>query len=503
MRRYIYIIISLFIISGCATPSSYTALNQSGTINSNMQSELFIPVGVDSSIAAESEALALESFVPVSEEIRAKDNYNKAVELRVMSDTLWYYLTLDPSRHTVSEEDSINAIKTFNQGAEFILQMTALNSNTIIPQDEIDRRHRDYVDQAIGLLEEAITLNPFDVDTRYYLAQLYAIKARRLTDSGDHQLAVEVLEKLSRTEKGDHQIFSSLADNYFELEDYELSALNFAKAREILIETGKFTDIYAVTNSYDPDDISILFLYAFYEGESYTRNKDSASALRIFEEAREYASTEEEQKAIDSWIQFINWDDGNIVSSFERDVVIELDLAGDSEAAERGYTQLVGKLSSQTAIDEIEWRLSVVQYTLGKSDLAVDRLMKLVARTPMDENRKALEENYIRYFNDYGLICYNLGQEYIRQQDRATALKYFRQSSTVAWSNRAKANFEIANIIVNNVPDAIRFAEQAESELQQLNPEEQKALYSILNSLHRRLGDMNRAATYYEKWRSL
>jgi tetratricopeptide (TPR) repeat protein len=502
MKSFYYIIIPLLLLTGCATPSSYTALNQSGSVPMRMQSDLYIPVGVDSSIAAESEDLARASFVPISEENRAREIYSQAVELRIKSDTLWYYLTLDPINHSVSEEDSINAIKTFNQGAEFIIQMTALNSNSRLTQAEIDLRHKEYVDQAIRLLEEAIVLNPFDVDTRYYIAQLYAIKARRLSDEGDHQKAIEVLEKLSRTEKGDHQIFSSLADNYFEVADYQAAALNFEKARLVLFETGKFTEYYAEHAEYSPDDMSILFLYSFYQGEAFTRNFDSQVALRVFDEARVYASSEDEQSAIDSWVQFINWDGGQIRSSFERDDVIKLDLAGENEAAEQGYLQLLPKLSMQTAIDEMEWRLSVVQYTLGKSDIAVERLMQLVSRTETDENRKPLEENYARYFNDYGLICYNLGQEYLRQQDRATALKYFRQSSTVGWSNRAKANLEIANIIVNNVPDALRFAEQAEAEIQQLNPEERKALYSMLNTLHRRLGNMESAALYFEKWRS-
>ena len=486
-------------LTGCASSSSYSML-EGESVQPGAVSSLYIPAGVDSAAAADAEILAEASFVPYEKEVQAERMRSNAVSYRVASDTLWYYLSLDRSNFEVTEEDSIDAIRTFNRGVEFVQEMQQLGSRTNIPEDQLRTRHAQLVDQAVNALEEAIVLNPFDVDTRYLLAQLYGVKAVRLTGENEHRKAIEVLERLERIEKGDHPIYASLAENYFAIGNYTRAAENFSKAENTLRETGRLSDTYFETGEYSPNDLAALFLYAYYAGEAYTFNYDAPNALSAFERARQFTEDDSEKQAVASMVDFINWDNGNIKASMARDSLITLDRDGNLEGAERGFIALMRDLGTQKAKDETDWRLAIVQYRLEKEDSAADRLMNLVNRTEKGIDGLPLDESYQRYFNDYGLICYNIGQRYLSERDRATALKYLEQSSRIQWSDRARANIEIAGILMNNLPEALRYASMAEEEISSLGPEDRKELYRLLSDLHRRNGNMPMASRYRELW---
>jgi len=226
-------------------------------------------------------------------------------------------------------------------------------------------------------------------------------------------------------------------------------------------------------------------------------------ALQAFKLARELAPTEEDEEFAEAEIDFINWDDGNIKASFARDSVVTLVNSGRLSEAEIGFKELKRSLQTQNARDEIDWRLAVVEYELEKDETAADRLMQLVNRTPTQENGMPADSTYNQYFSDYGLICFNIGQRHLRERDRRTALKYFRQSTKVKGQYSARANLQIADLLKNNIPEAIRHAQEAEEEINLLNENDTKALYSLLTDLYRRDGNLNQARYYRQLWSEL
>ena len=164
---------------------------------------------------------------------------------------------------------------------------------------------------------------------------------------------------------------------------------------------------------------------------------------------------------------------------------------------------LKNRLITQKARDEIDWRLARVEYQLKKREKAAERLLNLVQRTPKNVNGMPVDSTYIQYFTDFGTICFNIGQRHLSDRDRNTALKYFLQSTKVVGQYSARANLQIADILKQNISEAIKHAEKAEANKQFLNDNDTKVLYSLLTDLHRRAGNLDEARRYRQIWSSL
>ena len=198
------------------------------------------------------------------------------------------------------------------------------------------------------------------------------------------------------------------------------------------------------------------------------------------------------------------WDDSNIASAFARDSLLALEQAGELAPARHGYAVLLAELTSRSAIDETDWRLAIVDYNIGNTAEAADRLQRLVARTPTDSLGVPTDPSHEQYFDDYGTLCLNLGRTFrVEHRDSRTALKYFTQATQVAWSGRAMAHFEVARLIRGNVRVSLENATIALEGEDTLTVEQRLELYRLLMELTRRTGDFERAREYRDAYRAL
>lgn len=489
-----YVVVSMMLfISACSSSS---------VVVDELPEEpaLVVPFGVDSTIAEQSKVLAEESFVPEEVEEQA-DALKKSVDqMGTRADSLWYYLTLGREDLEVAPEDSISAIKSFNEGAQFFIRMRQIEAEQDLNVEETRMIHNSLIDSSIVLLEEAIMLNPFDGETKALLAQQYYRKGVRLNNENDFLNAIDTWENLIRIERGEHSIFAALADNYYEVEQYDSSGVNFRRAYDVLMQTGTFSDYYYENEDYSEADKETLFSYLYFSAEAYTYALDTDKAMDGFKSSLRFTENESDIEAVKSYTDFIEWDGGNIANAFERDRILGLT---DLEETETGFLALLPNIETQPAYDEIDWRLSLTQYSLEKPDEAVERLKNLVNRSQKDSLGHAILEDYEEYFEDYATMCYNIAQRYLSERNRRTALTYLLQSVEIPWSKRARSNLGIAIILQNNIEQSMYYGRQAERDFDQLTETEQKNLYRLFNNLHRRLGNMELAGRYYQLFRSM
>ncbi|MEX0773932.1 MAG: hypothetical protein WD038_12235 [Balneolales bacterium] len=493
-----YFIIIIVLLSSCKTTEPPPA--RPGPIEPEPFS---IPAGVDSLTAHIADSIAGQSFVSIEREQQAEALKSEAREWVDKSDSLWIYLTMDPETdYPVSEDDSIKAIESYNEGAEALIE-----SQEVAQSGEADeqwvQQQNELLDEAIKAFEDALVYNPFDTETKYGLSLVYQRKAIRLTDDEEYKKAIDILERLTQIEKGEDAIYARLAENYYALGLWSDAARNFQTAGEVFRENKFLGPDIAEPGELTPEDSSTLFHYVYYTGESQTNMYQADDALTSFGKAKSLANNEELREDAQYMIDYIHWDDGNIAGRMARDSINTLRNQGDLEIAQEQYLKLLDRLKTPKAKDEIHWRTALTHYEMGKEKEAADRLMNLVKRTETSvRDGMPVDSTYNQYFEDYGIICYNIGSQYLHQErDRLTALKYFKQISTLPWSNRAKTNLEIANIVSNNIPEAISHAEKALAEVNMLGQVDEKELYRRLSNLHRRQGDTENARKYIELWR--
>ncbi len=472
------------------------------SLNTGMEhNALFIPAGVDSSVAARADSLAQESFVSLDAQEQAAVQKLEGIDISAWSDSLWIYLEM--TQDTTGEVDPAAAeaaLRAANKAVGPLNELIKLSQSSDLNNETAMRRQEALLDQAQTALEEAIQLNPFDLQTQSVLARVYTAQAQRLGKANAFQESIDVLEKLTRLRPDQHNLFIALANNYYQTKQWNEAAFNYVKAEEIYLNT---YDLVATDEPVEADSL-LLYQYVSRQADVHVLRRDAGAAMAAYNRALELAPGADEVAFIKGEIEWMNWDNGNLASTFARDSLIALEQDNQLPEAERGYARLLQSVQNPKAIDETEWRLAGVQYRIGKGDEAAQRLLSLLQRTAVTNEGLPVDSTYTRYFDTFGTICFNQAMQYLgERRDNRTALKYLEQAVEFPWNGRPRAYLESAKLLRSNVKVAKERAEEALTELDLLTPEDQKELYGLLATFYRTEGNFDEARKYLERYRAL
>lgn len=478
----------------CALLFVFIAACGSSKLNSKrvLDDDYKIPPGVDSTVARAADSLQVFLFVDAEKERKVEQLKSKAQERLQRSDSLWAKIN---QKNDVSTHDSIAASGYFNEGKRSLDEMSnkyAASNNGEAKADDY-KKIGLYLDEAASAFEKAILLNPYDADARSWLARVYSLKADRFESEKDYEKAASELENLLQLEKSKHEIYYRLAENYYKINSWQPAYNIFVEAERVLKETSfmRIEDPEATLEDLNnaPVDTSILFYYRYYQGITQARLYNSDNANKILRSAEKLTQTEKDREAVVSYIDWINWDNGNIRGSEIRDSLLVLQNKGDYREATRGFLKLTKTLKTQKARDEIEWRAAVLEYQkIGNKDIAVERLHVLINRTRKRPGGQPADTSYQRYFEDYATMCYNLGLEYAQSRNWQEAYAYFLQASQINWKGQAKSNVEIAKIVQNNPDLVIQHCKLAQENEYTLSKIEKQQLYQLLSVAYLKKG---------------
>lgn len=484
-------LIGLLIFTGCSGNFNLTK-NESGP--------LLVPAGVDSAVAAVSDSLADQLFVSINREERAESHKAIGKRSTVQSDTLWNYLSnqLDAGLK-VSQDDSIAAIHAFNAGAQNLQELAQLEQDRRAP-DRFKAKIRALLEAARSNFERALVLNPFDLETKSWLARVYQSLAVRFLKEEHHQNAVKILENLLRLEKGEPSLYARLAESYYALEDWANAHRNFVAAESVMhnvrgldFSNTSFTQEVAL-------DTSALFYYVYYQGDTEIKMHQAQRGVKTLKRALTYATADQEKADIESYIDWISWDGGNVAAVELRDQYMALQEAGQYRRAAKGFLNLIRKLSTPKAVDEIRWRLSVLEFQfLDRKNEGIERLKLVVQSAPKDRNGAPIDSTYQPYFDSYGIMCHNLGLANSRKK-RRFAYAYFQQAALINWEGRAKSYLEIAKLSRNNPKLVMESSQKALAAAEQLGQAEQMQAYQLMVEALKRMGRFEQARSYYAHW---
>lgn len=489
------------IMVGCGSSGPTTSPGSTApTPSTTTASSVYVPPGVDSSTAQRADSMARNSFVSLEKQEEAASRIQDGRSLVQISDSLWKYLEMGNDTtniDSVSQKKRAAAIRSYNRGADSLSKYVKVTKASELDSTKLVQLQANLLEGAQKAFEEAIKLNPYDDATRNRLAQVYQLQATRLKRQEAHQKAVKIYEKLTRLRKDQPAPFLNLANSYYQTEQYGQAAENYSKARETYLES---IELSLSENS--QVDSTQVYQYALAEADAYRFAREAEKALETYRLAKSYANTSSQEETTESWIEWVNWDDGNIAASFARDSLATLATQGKFEAAVQGFRQLKPELNTQSARDEIDWRLAQSEYQIGDRERAADRLQALFRRTEKGPNGAPADSTYQKYFDTYGTICLNLGRNK-RGEDLRTALKYFQQSAEVKWSRQPLAELEAGKLLRNNVEKSIEYLERAVEEKSALNVKDRLQLYRNLVRQHRRLGHRDEAMKYREMFQRL
>jgi len=461
-----------------------------------------IPAGVDSLVAARADSIADRLFVSIGRERRSETYKSIGKNQSSKSDTLWKYFSDElKGEIEVTGERETQSVEAFNKGAVHLQELSQINQNAEDLQTKV--KVGRLLQDAQTSFERAVVLNPFDLETRSWLARVYQTQAVRFLDDANHEKATTTLEKLVRIEKGEHTLFARLAETYYALENWQEAHLNFNNAEMALSGASGMDFSEEAAFSETAVDTSTLFYYVYYQGDAQIKMHDAENGLANLNRALGYASTDRERSDIDTYIAWINWDDGNTKAVEARDKYLAMEQSGEYREAALGFLQLIPNLKTVRAKDEILWRLGALEFQfLERQEQGIERIKQIVSNAGKTASGAPIDTSYQRYFDSYGVMCHNLGLENFKK-NRKVAFMYFQQATQVFWESRAKSYLEIAKMSRNNPNSAITACRAALTQPEQLDVNEQMSVYQLLVEAFKRRGKFNEARQYYAKWMEL
>ncbi len=495
-------LVSVLLLCSCAGGSKTKIIK-------TKEGKIEVPAGVDTSVAFASNRMARQLFVEYPMQARAKRVADSAAVRFERSEDLWKIL--EGKSDSSAIVDTVAAIEKFNEAGRSLLQARDLDKKaTASPTDAATLRQESLkaLETARAAFELSLRFNPFDNNTKLWLARTYQRLAERFLNEQNYIKAIGILEHLVRLERDQHALHARLGDCYLALKKYPTALQNFKKAEEVLMATTVFgvppsrevnaTNIAAATDS------TSRFFYLYYQSESYIKLLEADSALDVLHRAKVFAPTPEDVTTVETNITWINWDDGNIPASEKRDSLLSWVDASKYGDAAKGFRKLLPDLRTSRARREIGWRLATLEFNyLQREEDALHTMQTVVRATGSDSLAARQDSLYQKYIDGYGAMCFNQGQKMLAARKFTTALTYFNQSAQLDWNYRAKSFLELAKLAVNDPPRAETLAKESLKYSQQLEAREELAATELITQALKRQGKFDEARQYFERYRKL
>lgn len=451
---------------------------------------LTIPPGLDSTTVARSNEIANQNFVSTPREKKADELAQLGKKELEQVDEFWTLLEQDIKQNpSLTREQKEQFDREASLGAEYLKRFKGTPGNGT--NETKAKQALDFCQQAKLHLENAVKINPFDKNARALLAISYYNLQHLFGLDKNYENAIQILERLTRIEKGEHELFRLLGENYLAQKNYEKALQNLQKGQTILLKTS-----FAA-----PPDTSILFYYMYAQGDVYARKFDAVSAIRALQVADKFARAEQEKIDVKNYLKWINWDGGNIRASEAWDKILNLEAAKDFEKTARACEQLIPILKTSRAKFNVFHKLAVIEFEiLGRKAQAIER-MRQMYETLAEGDFKTRKEELQPFLNSYGAMLFRLGVDARDKQEKKLALAYFNKASSFDWDQVPKAYMELVTLLWNDPEQAIKYGKLALAKGNALAPQESTELLSLMVRAHKSAGLYDDARIFFEKWK--
>lgn len=449
-----------------------------------------IPPGLDSTTVVNSLEVAKTSFVSTQREKEAAQLANAGKKELDKVDAFWVYLEQDVKKNSsLTDAEKKMFDREFNLGTQFLDRFKKLSDNG--GNERKAREALGFCQQAQQHLEKAVQINPFDKNTRALLAVTYYNLQHMFGLDKNFQKSIEILERLTRIEKGEHELFRLLGENYLAQKDYEKALLNFQKAQTVMLKT-----------SFDVQpDTSMLFYYMYAQGDAYARMYDAPMAVKAFQVAERFACTKQEKSDLENYMKWINWDGGNIRASDLWDKILTLEDSKEFKKMANACEQLLPILKTKKAKMSVFHKLAVVEFEILDQKAQAVEKMKHVYDILINGELSMKREEVQSILNSYGAMLYRLGIEARDKQEKKLALAYFTKAASFEWDQVAKVYIELVTLLWNDPDKAIFYGKKALAHNNGLSSEESNELLSLMVRAHKSAGLYDEARVYYKKWK--
>lgn len=412
------------------------------------------------------------------------------------ADTLARLLYGSPEAETMAEREMEKGKEDFATGEE--LRKLADSLARVERRDTLMAKPRGVINAVRGLLGDTTVMSPASEEslramTAYRTAAKHFRRATELVpQSPDPPLwLAAALDRLQdwtessktyrivlQTRKGEHRLWFNYAYASLQAANFEAAITGFQKA----------IDVFKLTEG---QEVSLPNQYRIFLADAYTRTYQDGLALATFRSALVFASPEDSAQILRT-IDWINWDNGGIRTAEYRDEAFRAEREKRFGDARRAYLSGIQVVRTQAAMQELEWRLAMLEYTEFEPTMGLDRMKNLIEKYP-----NAKQE----YRESYGKMCYGYAQNLEAKKDARTALSYYLQGTKLEWSGQGACFVELARLATNDPAKAVTFATRALDF--SLTKEQLRSAYTILEDAYRQQNNWEMMRKYRQALETL
>ncbi len=471
------------------------------------------PAGVDALTVMIADSIFSQVTVDYAEANKAYEFFEEAQLIEELADSLW-----SESQSGLPEgHDSLVALQQLSQAEAYLQRNPENHKQTTKLMKKLGKVNvqvlaevsKNLMMQGVEFFENAIRHDRFNIMYRQEYCNFLQKAAVRVGDKNYLIRAADELERVVFFIKNVHILYSDLGEIYSRLGDWNNAFKNYDLAKNALRKSSIFSipdpESYFDRISEVPVDTNRLAGYLSLQADCKMKLYEAQPALALYREAQAITPNinlkEEFQKTID-WIL---WDDGNIRASEirERGDSLRIYDKNYSAAKEIYLESLLPILWNKRTRDETNWRIALLDFNyLGNKPEGVQRMFYVIKSSAVDSLTGApLDSNYERYFDDYGNMCFNMGNEFL-EKDKLIAYIYFQQAAATHYKERGKAFLQVAKISEFDPYEAINLCKKTMNFLDELDDREKDILYKEMYKAYRKLGDFENARIWFEKFKT-
>lgn len=486
MRLRVYIILlSILIVFSCAVDKPIKTTN----ISKPEPTDNFYLPGIDSSVVRN--AVQFSDRIDVDFDNRKKANvlYESGKSSFQVADSLWACIQKGQGKDSIV----IQAYKNWRNRHDNELNNS--RSMDAIKLGKLDRIYLTVLDSAYTEVFKAKSFNPFDLDIRSLLINIYLKQGEITQYPIFYTRAIDELNNFLLVDKSNPYIYEKLGECYYALGGWDKSYRFFHEAEKIL----KIVSIYkheTEQNNSIPVDTARWIYYLRRQGEAKAKLYDSDSAIYYLNEAKELSDSEPTKQQLQNILNWINWDGGNIRAAEIRDNILKIEDNHDYKKARAEYLKLLPILRTQNARNEINWKIASIEYNLldRKKDALKRLFLVIQSITASDQSYKL----HIIFLKDYAAMCYSVGMEHLSKNRFRLAYIYFNQASQIDWEHKGECFFQLAVLSRENPTEAVRNCTKALNYSEQLSENKIKQIYEMLAISYKRKGEFDMAHIYFQ-----
>ncbi len=359
-------------------------------------------------------------------------------------------------------------------------------------------------------LEDAVALNPRHEESRYQLAQVYAIRANYFREQSAWEETLRLLRGLAALRANEHGLWAEIAIALGHLGRSSEAAILWLRATETILENTRlaFEEV--------PLDSVQMFNYSVRAYREFVHSRNGHGVHRALLQAYTYATSPDAANFAEQELVWAQWDHMNL----DHRLVFDSLQQAAPETPLQVLTELetlIPALTRSAARSEARYTYAILSYDNGFEDRALETLQALWQSVLMDSTRARISAAGDRLVQSpvpyptfaeelrqaYAALLFDRARTHRQNGSSGLAFTYLMQVTDLESTYTGKAYIEALRLARYNPQQALKLEPRMEAVFDELDQEDQLAYLREMGGLYRRIGELDKTQALLERFRAI